>query len=185
MWNIEKIKKAWQWATKAHDGQTYGGTLPGEKINYLSHIGSVFMEVSWSLSQQKNRNGELALLCAILHDTIEDTNLTYNTIEEGFGKEVADGVMALTKNKELPTKKEQMLDSLVRIKQQPQEIWMVKMADRISNLNAPPYYWDDFKKEKYRQEGQLIHDELNEGDDILAERLQMKINRYTKFIGSE
>jgi GTP diphosphokinase / guanosine-3',5'-bis(diphosphate) 3'-diphosphatase len=54
--------------------------------------------------------------CALFHDSIEDTNTSYNDIKNDFGKEVADGVLALTKNFDLPTKSEQMKDSLQRIK---------------------------------------------------------------------
>ncbi len=182
MWNIDTIKKAWELATKAHEGQTYGGANKGEKIVYINHIGSVFMEVVSALPYHPEMNGELALLCAILHDTIEDTKITYDTILREFGKEVADGVSALSKNENLPTKKEQMLDSLARIKRQAKEIWMVKLADRISNLSQPPFYWDDFKKEKYRNEAKLIYDELKDGSAVLSERLLFKIEDYRKYI---
>ncbi len=183
-YDIEKIRKAWEWATRAHKGQTYGGSRQGEKIVYINHIGSVFMEVSHALSRHPEYDAGLALLCAVLHDTVEDTSITINAIENEFGKRVADGVGALTKNENLPTKQEQMEDSLDRIKQQPKEIWMVKMADRICNLTSPPYYWDDFKKEKYRKEAMMIYHELKEGNSTLAERLKDKIIAYGKFIGS-
>jgi hypothetical protein len=47
-----------------------------------------------------------------------------------IGNEIADGVIALSKNTILPSKEEQMKDSIARIKQQPKEVWMVKMCDR-------------------------------------------------------
>lgn len=42
-------------------------------------------------------------------------------------------------------KKLQMQDSLRRIKSQPREVWMVKMADRITNLQPPPGHWSEEK----------------------------------------
>ena len=70
------------------------------------------------------------------------------------------------------------MDSLSRIKQQPKEVWAVKMADRICNLYAPPYYWTNEKKTKYQKEAQLIHRELKKGNQYLSERLEQKIKDY-------
>lgn len=117
----------------------------------------------------------------MLHDTIEDTNLEYYKIIDLFGKEVADGVSALTKNTSINDKQEQMIDSLLRIKQQPKEIWAVKMSDRICNLYAPPYYWTKERKKEYYKESILIYNHLKEGNNYLANRLKDKIDNYVKY----
>lgn len=145
-WSPEIYSKAWYFATIRHEGQTYGGSQPLLRVDYLNHIGSVGMEILWALSQTPGCKGDLAVQCALLHDVIEDTSATYEEVKEEFGKQVADGVLALTKNEKLPAKEARMTDSLKRIRQQPKEVWMVKMADRISNLYAPPYYWNNTKK---------------------------------------
>ncbi len=79
-------------------------------------------------------NPSLSIKCAILHDTIEDTKLTIKEVENRFGKNIADGVLALTKNEQDTTVKDKMLDSLARIKKQPKEVWVVKMADRVATF---------------------------------------------------
>ena len=127
-------------------------------------------------------NADLAIKCAVLHDSIEDTEQSYEGVKNLFGEEVANGVIALTKNEELVGKETMMLDSLNRIKKQPKEIWAVKMADRICNLYAPPFYWTNEQKSKYQKEAQLIYSELKEGNKYLAERLEKKINDYSKYI---
>jgi (p)ppGpp synthase/HD superfamily hydrolase len=76
------------------------------------------------------------------------------------------------------------MDSLKRIKLQPKEVWAVKMADRICNLYAPPFYWNNEKKIAYQKEAQLILSELKEGNSYLAERLQQKIEKYNQYIES-
>jgi len=81
-----------------------------------------------------------------LHDTIEDTQVSYENLCEQFGTAVANGVRALSKDENLPTKHDQMMDSLARIRQQGVEIWMVKLADRVTNLYAPPFYWTQEKR---------------------------------------
>jgi (p)ppGpp synthase/HD superfamily hydrolase len=178
-WDREKYLKAWNFASIHHSGQKYGGHIQDLQIDYLTHIGMVSMEIIWALQNSNEPyNADLAVQCAILHDTIEDTKITYSEILEEFGKEVADGVSALSKNSELGSKELQMKDSLSRIKLQPHEIWMVKMADRISNLNKAPFYWDNEKMLKYRFEAIMIYDTLSGANQILAMRLKEKINEY-------
>ena len=156
MWSIDELQKVWHLAARLHDGQKYGGQKEGERIEYLNHIGSVTFEILNAVNVEKDMNADLAIKCAILHDSIEDTAQSYEGVKELFGETVANGVMALTKNETLDSKEKMMLDSLSRIKQEPKEVWAVKMADRICNLNAPPYYWTNDKKIYYQKEAQLI-----------------------------
>jgi len=183
-WSIDEIQKIWQLASKLHDGQKYGGYNDGEKVEYINHIGSVVFEIFNAIQSTENINSDLAIKCAILHDTIEDTTLTYESVNELFGHEVACGVLALTKNDEIEGQTEKMLDSLKRIKEQPVEIWAVKLADRITNLYEPPYYWNDEKKLKYIEEAKVILDELKDGNKYLAERLEIKIKNYHSFLST-
>jgi len=180
-WNPEIYLKAWHFASQMHSGQTYGGSEPGLKIEYINHIGSVATEIIHAIGHQYQYDVVLAIQCALLHDTLEDTAATYEQIVDLFGHSTAEGVLALTKDKSLPNKNEQMKDSLFRIRQQPQEVWMVKMADRITNLYHPPHYWKPAKIETYREEAVLIYDELKEAHNGLAQRLIEKIEAYQQF----
>ena len=181
MWSIDELQEVWQLATRLHDGQKYGGQQEGEQIEYLNHIGSVTFEILNAINHEDGMQTDLAIKCAILHDSIEDTPHSYEEVKELFGEEVANGVMALTKNEELDGKESKMLDSLNRIKNQPKEVWAVKMADRICNLQAPPYYWDNEKKMQYREEARLILNALKDGNSYLAKRLEKKINDYANY----
>jgi (p)ppGpp synthase/HD superfamily hydrolase len=182
-WNREKYAKAWHFATIKHAGQTYGGSEPDEKLTYINHIGSVATEIVWALHHSDEIiDADLAIQCAILHDTIEDTDTTFEELKTIFGEDVADGVLALTKNVKLGHKKDQMSDSLTRIKAQPKAIWMVKMADRISNLYHPPHYWDNTKILAYANEARLIFSELKDANTVLNIRLKEKIDNYASFL---
>jgi (p)ppGpp synthase/HD superfamily hydrolase len=183
-WSIDEIQKIWQLASKLHNGQKYGGYEDGEKVEYINHIGSVVFEIFNAIQSTENINADLAIKCAILHDTIEDTALTYESVNELFGHEVACGVLALTKNDKIEGQTEKMLDSLKRIKEQPVEIWAVKLADRITNLYEPPYYWNDEKKLNYIEEAKIILNELKDGNKYLAERLEFKIKNYYNFLST-
>ena len=122
---------------------------------YLLHINLVSMEVMTAISFSQNiLDANLSVQCALLHDVIEDVGKSYDEIKNVFGKGVADGVDALTRRmRNSPvTKKQKMEDSLRRIKQQPREVWIVKMADRISNLLTPPPDWKEEKFRSYKAE---------------------------------
>ena len=95
---------------------------------------------------------------------------------------VADGVLALTKNPTLPTKAEQMDDSLKRIQQQPKALWIVKLSDRISNLGKPPHYWTPEKITAYRDEAIKIQQALGEASPLLSDRLLAKIEAYRAYL---
>lgn len=179
IWNQDAYLKAWNFACKIHNGQM----IPGSDIPYINHIGLVSMEATAAISNCQNiQNPNLIILCAILHDSIEDTSATYEDIKREFGTEVANGVLSLSKDKELPAKEEQMKDSIRRIKQQPKAVWMVKLCDRITNLQPPPKHWNREKTSKYREEACYILEQLGESNQFLADRLNMKIENYSQYL---
>ena len=176
-WDPETYTHTWNFATHAHNGQT----VPGTDHPYINHIGNVAMEVMTAIAKSESfHNANLAIQCALLHDVLEDTDATYELVHANFRVEVADGVQALTKNENLPSKEEQMADSLQRIRLQPHEVWMVKMADRISNLQPPPKGWSNEKTRKYRDEANLIVGSLGDANEFLSNRLKEKIAFYDR-----
>ena len=178
-WNPDKYIDAWNFASVVHNGQI----VPGTQNPYINHIGLVAMEAMAAVTNSGNiNNPDLLVQCALLHDTIEDTECTYETINHEFDTEVADGVLALTKDGNLSTKVERMKDSIVRIQRQPKEVWMVKLCDRITNLQPPPKHWDSDKIKAYSNEAKLILESLSEANDYLADRLESKIDNYKDFL---
>ena len=174
----DRVQDAWQLVTRLHANQTYGGPAERELLPYLSHIGGVAFEVMQALRYEPHADVELACLCALLHDSLEDTPHTYEAIVRQFGESVAAGVGALTKDPSIADKPTSMRDSLARIKQQPREVAMVKLADRICNLYAAPFYWDEAKKKAYREEATLILTTLSGTSAYLEDRLRRKIAAY-------
>jgi (p)ppGpp synthase/HD superfamily hydrolase len=172
-WSRELYIKACRFAAQAHRGQL----VPGSDLPYLLHLNLVSMEILAALNAESGHDGDLAVQCALLHDTIEDTETSYEQIVGTFGIRIADGVAALSKNPDLD-KSQQLVDSLERIKQQPIEIWMVKLADRITNLQPPPRHWTQPKILKYRDEAIEIHTHLQAASPFLASRLAEKIQNY-------
>jgi (p)ppGpp synthase/HD superfamily hydrolase len=175
-WSQESYIKAYRFAADAHRGQL----VPGTDLPYLMHLSFVSMEVIAALHRESDRDGNLAVQCALLHDVIEDTPTTFHSVADRFGEAVAAGALALSKDQTL-AKPLQLADSLRRTRQQPREIWMVKLADRISNLQPPPSYWTTEKIRGYQAEAEEILSALAEASDWLASRLQEKITAYAAY----
>lgn len=167
------MQAAWDFAARAHVGQV----VPGTKLPYLKHLGSVAMEILSAHQIEPIPEIGVAVTCAILHDCIEDQGVAHGLLRQHFGLAVADGVQALSKAENLP-KADAMEDSLARILLQPQAIWYVKLADRICNLRGAPSHWKPERIERYRVEARLILDRLGSAHRYLAVRLAAHIDRY-------
>ncbi len=179
IWNQDEFQKAWNFASDAHNGQC----VPGTNRPYINHIGNVAMEVMAAIAFcQDINNPDLLVQCALLHDTIEDTKITFDEVKNTFSLDVANGVAALSKNSDLKTKADRMADSIERIKQQPDEIWMVKLADRITNLQPPPKHWTREKTSAYRNEAIVILDNLGRASPYLSVRMKEKISEYEGYV---
>jgi (p)ppGpp synthase/HD superfamily hydrolase len=167
----DRYVAALRFAAERHRGQL----VPGSELSYVVHVVSVASEVIAAL--EPDHDADLAVCAALLHDTIEDTGATHGELA-AFGQRVADGVQALSKDKSTP---DPMADSLRRIRMQPREIWMVKLADRITNLAPPPAHWSRDKCRAYRDEAIVIADTLGTASAALDARLRARIASYAAY----
>lgn len=110
-------KKALEFAARKHAGQKRRN---GD--NYIIHPIRVSQEVK--TARQK--------VIALLHDTIEDTQTSFEEIRDNFGLEVAKAVQCLTHYENEP-----YLDYIERVKTNPDAI-QVKLADIADNLSDAP-----------------------------------------------
>lgn len=175
----ESYLKALEYASYAHGEQKTPKNLP-----YITHVTSVTMEVinACEKSKLEIEKANLAISCALLHDVIEDTSITYDDLYVEFSESIANGVEALSKDKTLESKQEQMKKSIEMLLEQPYEVQMVKLADRITNLSTPPERWDNNKKKAYLKEASFILSCLKNSNIYLSQRLEEKIENYKKFI---
>jgi (p)ppGpp synthase/HD superfamily hydrolase len=98
MWSQEKYLRAFLFAAEAHNTQKY----PGTKLPYLVHVSLVAMEVMSAVAAGEECDGDLAVQCSLLHDAIEDADITRSQLEREFGLAVAEAVQGLTKDRSLP-----------------------------------------------------------------------------------
>jgi (p)ppGpp synthase/HD superfamily hydrolase len=178
MFNQDLYQEAAEFAATAHRDQTWYGA-DGQTLSYVLHFTGVAAEVIASLAAEPTEHGDLAVTCALLHDTVEDTSVTLEDVERRFGSAVRHGVAALTKEEgSSGDKRVAMEDSLERIQAQPHEVWRVKLADRIMNLGPPAPHWDDAKCRQYGEEAGVILEALGQASPFLAARLAQKIEHY-------
>jgi (p)ppGpp synthase/HD superfamily hydrolase len=112
-------------ATQWHAGQR----RRDGKTPYVAHCFRVAMIVRHEFACED----EDAISIALLHDVIEDTPADYDDVLEGFGKTVADGVAALSKDMRLPEpEREPAYDQ--QIERADWRARLVKLADTIDNL---------------------------------------------------
>lgn len=83
-----KLKQAIELATKAHEGQTDKGGQP-----YILHPLAVMEEL------REQGYSENVLITAVLHDVVEDTEVTLQDIQSQFGATIADAVQSVTRQK--------------------------------------------------------------------------------------
>lgn len=156
MWDYEKVNEALFFALKAHKDQKmkYPSHVP-----YSAHIFGVAL-TALNFMQNENVDQTLVLLFALLHDTLEDTAVEYDELEQKFGTKVARGVLALTKNETID-KEKQMDDCIDRILSlNMKEVGIVKLADRCFNTRNKVETWTKEKQQKYLSESRSICDKI-------------------------
>jgi (p)ppGpp synthase/HD superfamily hydrolase len=173
--DADKYDAAARFAAAAHLGQT----LKGSDVPYLLHVTLVAAEVMTALQHEAVDDPDLAVQCALLHDTVEDTSVTLDQIADRFGAVVAAGVDALSKRSGVDRAME---DSLRRVDASSREIRLVKLADRTANMAAPPHFWSSDKRRAYRAQAQMILDRLGDASPTLAARLAARIEAYGEFL---
>ena len=72
----------------------------------------VAIEVIAALVHEDGLDVDLAVLCAMLHEVIEETNVYREDLENEFGSSVANGVLALSKNDDLGSKQKKWTKAL-------------------------------------------------------------------------
>lgn len=138
----EKTKKAMQLCFEAHKDQLDKSGLP-----YVFH--------PFHLAEQMK--DETTTVVALLHDVIEDTDLTLNDIaEEGFGDEVVQALSLLTHEDDVP-----YMDYVAKIKNDP-IAKTVKLADLAHNSDLSRLDVVDEKALKRREKYQKAIAFLNE-----------------------
>ncbi len=149
--NPETLNKAYDFALKAHQTQKREEGVP-----YIFHP----VAVADILTDLKLDSATIAT--GLLHDTIEDTHTTYDTIKNEFGKEVADLVDGVTKisefeNKAVENSKAENFRKLIIATSKDIRVLLVKIADRLHNMRTIQFLKDKNKQIRKAKETMEIY----------------------------
>jgi RelA/SpoT family (p)ppGpp synthetase len=137
--NSESLNKAYNFAVKAHHNQKREEGVP-----YIIHP----VAVAKILTDLKLDSATITT--GLLHDTIEDTKVTYESVKKEFGEEVANLVDGVTKISELETKgstdsKAENFRKLILATSKDIRVLLVKLADRLHNMRTIQHVKDKNK----------------------------------------
>ena len=121
--DFEIINKAVYWARKYHgDQKRKSGEL------YYTHP----LEVAYMVSDYNLKTN--VIVASILHDIIEDTEVTVEMIQGTFGQRIAEMVDRLTRDRPDGTKLsiEEIINSAYQLKDR--EVLLIKLFDRLHNI---------------------------------------------------
>ncbi len=163
--------KAWLFASQAHLGQQ----MKASELPYSTHVAMVANELIFADRQESVGALEVALPAALLHDVLEDTNTAQETLNEVFGVKVTSTVASLSKNLIVPFSEVRYLQAIA---EHSREAAVIKLCDRITNLQSAPVTWRHAKRTSYHAESAQILQWLGHAHVYLGQRLAESMARY-------
>ena len=149
--NPETLTKAYNFALNAHKNQKRDEGVP-----YIIHP----IAVANILTELKLDSATITT--GLLHDTIEDTKVTYDSVRKEFGQEVADLVEGVTKISALEEKaaensKAENFRKLILATSKDIRVLLVKLADRLHNMRTIQFVKEEEKRIRKAKETMEIY----------------------------
>ncbi len=143
--DMQRIRGAFDYAVAAHEGQKRRDGSP-----YVTHaIAAATITAEMGLDDE-------AIIAALLHDVLEDTSVTYEELEQRFGKDVADlveGVTKLTRVQYSTVEENQMenLRKMLMAMAKDIRVILIKLADRLHNMRTMEFQSPEKQLSKSRE----------------------------------
>lgn len=119
------------------------------------------------------------IIAGLLHDVVEDSDITAEEITQQFGERVGSLVIALTRYKDKETKREKFEKDMVG----PEDIRLIKTCDWLDNLRSLPYHLKrDEKFERIKREAREMYITLAEatGNPYLINEMKVAYDTVVK-----
>jgi len=143
--DLVKLARAADYAARQHIAQRRKGERAEPYVNHL-------IEVAALLAEATAGDDVVLLIGGLLHDTLEDTDATYEDLEQRFGPEVAALVAEVTDDKSLPKEERKRLQ-ITKTPGKSRRAKLLKLADKTSNLRglmqSPPVGWTQARLRDY------------------------------------
>ena len=165
---LNVLSKAWNFSKNAHLGQK---RKSGEI--YFSHpvaVAAILSDLDLDIS---------TIITALLHDVVEDCNVTINNIEDEFGVEIANLVDGVTKLSRIETQSDRIRQAenfrkLFLATSNDIRVLLVKLADRTHNMRTIGGIKNPEKRQKIAQETLEIFAPLSERIGITSLKNEME-----------
>ena len=135
--DLVRLSHAADYAARQHIAQRRKGERAEPYVNHLT-------EVTALLAEATDGSDVVLLMGGLLHDTLEDTDATYEDLVQRFGREVASLVAEVTDDKSLPKEERKRLQ-IEKTPAKSRRAKLLKLADKTSNLRglvaSPPTGW--------------------------------------------
>uniref|UniRef100_A0A1A9WMI5 Guanosine-3',5'-bis(diphosphate) 3'-pyrophosphohydrolase MESH1 n=1 Tax=Glossina brevipalpis TaxID=37001 RepID=A0A1A9WMI5_9MUSC len=162
-----KFMQCLQFAARKHANQRRKDI---KQTPYINHP----INVSTILSTEAYINDEVVLMAALLHDSVEDTDTTFEEIEEQFGSEICDIVREVTDDKSL-AKEERKRLQIENAANCSTKAKLIKLADKLDNLRdlqiSLPVGWQEERRNEYFRWAKKVIDNLRGTNQHLEDRL--------------
>jgi len=139
------LMRALDFAARRHAGQRRKGASDTPYINHLAEVANLLAEATGGADTN-------LVAAGLLHDAVEDTDVTKEEIAQAFGDDVAALVAAVSDDKSLPKAERKRLQ-IETAAGKSDRAKMLKIADKTSNLggiaNDPPHDWPAERKREY------------------------------------
>ena len=143
------LVRAIEFALIAHKGQCRKGT----QIPYVVHpiaVAQTLIDIGCS---------EEVIIAGLLHDTIEDTEVTREEIRKKFGERVVEIVTGVSESDKSDTWENRKRHTIEKLKSAPIEILLVECADKLDNIRSMKMdlaqtgdrLWERFNRPKEKQ----------------------------------
>ena len=143
--DLVRLARAADYAARQHIAQRRKGPRGEPYVNHLTEVASLLAEAT-------DGSDVVLLMAGLLHDTLEDTDTTYEDLVERFGSDVAALVAEVTDDKSL-TKEERKRRQIEKTSAKSHHAKLLKIADKTSNLRSlvqsPPAGWTEARLRDY------------------------------------
>lgn len=164
-------------AARSHNGQfRKDGSTP-----YINHP----LEVMHLLAHTAAVTDTEILMAAVLHDVVEDTDVTAEEIKERFGLRVSKIVMELTDDK-TQTKEERKRQQLITADLISPSARLIRISDKICNvydiLYAPPGNWPVSRRIDYLNWADAVVDKIRGTNEAMEKRFDLLLAEGRDFL---
>ncbi len=139
-----RIMQAADQAARWHKSQKRKGEAAEPYMNHLLEVAA--------LVAQASDGDATCIIAALMHDAVEDQDVTNAQIRDAYGAEVANIVAEVTDDKSLPKQERKELQ-VRNAPHKSEAACILKLADKTSNVRAlvmtPPTNWDLKRKQTY------------------------------------